>query len=81
MRNMIVVPQDQLKRMLAERERNFGFGLSSPEMQMVEVQRNWLTQWRQWGVDEKMVMACVGLVDPGRRHAHVRQTETDRRRR
>jgi hypothetical protein len=29
------------------------------------------------GIDQQVMMPGIGLVDPGRRHAHVDETEAD----
>lgn len=76
---MVGVAEEQLKRVLAQRKVNSCFGLSRSEVQMIEVVRYRLIQRRQLGVDQKMVVAGVGLVDARRRHAHVGKTKVNGR--
>ena len=42
MRNMRPVAEDELQRVLTFWQRDHGFGLSRPEMQVVIISRNWL---------------------------------------
>ena len=76
---MVGVAEEQLKRVLAQRKVNCCFGLARSEMQMIEVIRYRLIQRRQRGIDQKMVVAGVGLFDARRRHAHVGKTKMNGR--
>ena len=46
-------------------------------MQVIEVIRDRLVERRQIGVDQQMMMTGIGLLDAGRRHAHVDKPEMD----
>jgi len=49
-----------------------GFGLAAAEMQVVLVVWNFAVKRWQLAIDEDVMVAGVGLVDPGRRHSSPR---------
>ena len=76
--NVILVAHQKLQRMVAGLERDFRFGLSGAEVQMVEVARDRLIERRQIGVDQQMVMAGVLAIRSRGRDPHVPQPEIER---
>ena len=74
-----MIPQQELQRMLARRQADFGLCLTVPEMQVAEVAWDGLTGRRQIGIDQQMVMTGVLLEDAGGRHAHPAQPEINGR--
>src|SRR3984893_10341871 len=63
MRQVILVTEQQLEGMLAERKRDLRLGLSRSEVQVIEVIRNRLVQRRQRGVDHEMVVGGIDSRD------------------
>ena len=80
MRNMLVIAQQQLKRVVADRKVDLGFRLACPEMQVIKVIGYLLVHWRQGRVNQKMMVTRIRLFRTCRRDAHVEQTEADGRR-
>ena len=62
-RNVILVSQEQLKRMLPGFQRDLGLGLAAAEMEMVEVTRNGLIERRQLAVDTTHVALSTGVAE------------------
>ena len=56
-RNVILVAEQQLERVLAVLEGDLGLGLAAAEVEMVEVVGDRLIERRQIGIDQQMVMA------------------------
>jgi hypothetical protein len=79
MRHVVFVAKQELKRVSAEGERYRCFGLASSEVKMIEVVWYGLIERRQLGVNQKMVVAGIGLFDTRRRHAHIDKTEANGR--
>ena len=80
MRDVLVIAQQQLKRVVADRKVDLGFRLPCPEMQVIKVIGYLLVQWRQGRVNQKMMVTRIRLFRTCRRDAHVKQTEADGRR-
>ena len=78
MRDVILVSQQQLQRVLAGRERDLRLGLAGAVMQMIEVVRNRLVERRQVGVDQQMVVTGMLAIQAGGPDPHVPQAEMDR---
>jgi hypothetical protein len=76
--DVILVAEKQLKRMVAGLERDGGFGLSSAEMQVIEIARDRLIKRRQIGIDEKVMMTRIWALGARRRHAHVFEPKMNR---
>ena len=74
---MAGVAEQQLQCVSARRERDLGFGLSCAKMQMVEVRGDGLRECWQCGVNDQVVMTCVGLVHAGGRNSHADQAEAN----
>ena len=77
-RDVILVSQQQLQRVLAGRERDLRLGLAGAVMQMIEVVRNRLVERRQVGVDQQVVVTGMLAIQAGRPDTHVPQAEMDR---
>ena len=77
MRHVLVVPQEKLELVHAERERDLRFGLARAEVQVVKVAGNRLVERRQRRIDHQVVMTGIGLLKPSGRHAHIDETEAD----
>ena len=65
-RDVVVIAEQKLKRVIARRQRQLDLGLALAEMQMVEVARDRLVERRQPGIDQKMMMAGIGFGVAGR---------------
>jgi hypothetical protein len=78
MRDVVIVGENQLKRMLTRGKRNFFLGLAVAEMNVIQVARQRPIQ--RWGFDiyHQVMMAGIRLDDARRRYAHVAQAEPDR---
>src|SRR5262245_46822578 len=63
--------------MSTRRQFDPSFGLAATEMQVVLVVRNLAVERRQFRVDEHVMMAGVGLVDPGGCHSGPRQSHAE----
>ena len=61
--------------MRAKRQVDRRFGLAGPEMQMIEVVRDRLIEWRERLVDDHVMVARIRLLDSCRRDAHIHQAE------
>src|SRR5262245_53225474 len=73
---MLGVAQHELKRVLARRKFDPGFGLARPEMQMRLVLRDRFVRIDGLiHVDQKMMMAAVRVGVARVRYAHVAQTK------
>ena len=57
MRNVVAVGKEELKRVLAWRQRESCLGLAAAEMQIVEIVGNGLVERRQLGVNQQMMVA------------------------
>ena len=55
---MLIICQYELKRMPAGRQRYGLLRLSSSEMEMVGIVRNWSVEGRRVGIDDKVVVPC-----------------------
>jgi hypothetical protein len=64
---VILVAEKELQGVVSSGERHFRFGLTSPEMQMVEVVPDRLIQWRNLSVDQQMMVARIRSAGAGRR--------------
>ena len=80
MRDVLVIAQQQLKRVVPEWKGNLGFRLPRPEMQVIEVVGYPLVQRRQRGVNQKVMVTRIGLFHPRWGDAHVMQAKMDYRR-
>src|SRR3954469_17444782 len=78
-RDMALVSQNQLKRMLARGKRDLLLGLAIAEMNVVQVTWQRLIQRRRIDIDQKVMMASIGLGDARGRNAHVAQAEANGR--
>lgn len=56
-RNMILVSEKQLKRVITGFQRYRRLGLAGAVVQVIEVVRNWLVERWKFGIDQQMVMA------------------------
>jgi hypothetical protein len=79
MRDVLVIAQQQLKRVLPQWKGNLGFRLPCPEMQVIEVIGYLLVQWRQRRVNQKVMMTRIRLFHTRWRDAHVKQTKANGR--
>jgi len=79
MRDVILVPQQQLQRVRSRLERDLGLGLAGAEVEVIEVVGNRLVERRQLGVDQQVVMSRIGAIRAGGRDAHFAQAESDGR--
>ena len=77
MRNVVLIPHQQLQRVHAGAERQLALGLTAAKVQMVEVVGYRLIERRQVGIDQQVVMSRIRAIDAGRRYAHVSQAEMD----
>src|SRR5262245_32986366 len=57
MRDMIFISKHQLQSVFTGCELDFGLSLSSAEMQMVEIVRYRLIEWRERHIDQNVMMA------------------------
>ena len=64
MRHMTVVSEQQLQRVTAGRQLKMRFGLAQTKVQVVLVVRNDLVERWQIDVDEQMVVAGIGFLNP-----------------
>jgi hypothetical protein len=69
--DVIFVGEQKLQRMLSERKRNLRLGLSRAKMQVIEIIGNGLIEWREWDIHHEVMVAGIGFLNTGRRHAHV----------
>ena len=70
MRDMPVIPKQQLQCMRPRGQSELRFGLPGAEMQMVLVVWDRLVERGQIGVDQQMVMAGIRSFDPRGRDSH-----------
>ena len=56
-RNMILVSEKQLKRVITGFQRYRRLGLAGAVVQVIEAVRNWLVERWKFGIDQQMVMA------------------------
>ena len=77
-RHMIFVGEQKLQRVLPEGKGDGRFRLPGAEMQMIEVVRDRLVQRRQLGIDQEVMVPGIGIVDAGRRDAHLEEAEVKR---
>src|SRR5262245_11411692 len=75
MRDVALVSQNQLKRMLARGKRDLLLGLAIAEMNVVQITWQRLIQRRRRDVNQQVMMARIGLGDARGRNAHVAQAE------
>ena len=80
MRNVILVRQEKLQRVLARGERHLSLCLAATEMEMLRVVGNGLVERRQIRIDQKMVVPRVKFGNSRRRDTHALQTEVHDRR-
>lgn len=71
MRDVLLISQQKLKRMLARRQLQPRLCLTPTKVQVVSIVRDLFFQIRQFGVDQQMVMSSVDLVDPRRCYTHA----------
>jgi hypothetical protein len=70
-RDVIVVPHQDLESVPPRWQFYPRLGLSTTEVQMVLVRWNLVVKGRQLGIDNGVVMACVGFHDVGRHNANT----------
>ena len=75
--NMLIIAQQQLKRVVSDWKGNLGLRLSRPEMQVIEIVGYPLVQRRQRGVNQKVMVTRIGLFHTRWRDAHVTQAKAD----
>ena len=74
---MVFVADQQLQRVFARRQGQFGFRLALAEMQNLFACRQGRIQQRQRGdIYQQVMMAGRGHINPGRRHAHAFQAKS-----
>ena len=67
MRNVILVGEHELQRVLAGCQRNLGLGLSRAEMQVLEVVGGFDIQRRRRRVNDQVMVTAIGPVRTCRR--------------
>jgi len=77
MGNVLIITQQQLKRVASDRKSNLGLRLPRPEMQVIEVIGYPLVKRRQRGVNQKVMVTRIGLFHPRWGDAHVTQAKMD----
>lgn len=65
---MLVIAKQKLQGVPARRQRQFGAGLATSEMDVVEVAGYLTIERREWRIDQQMVMTGIRLPRAGRRH-------------
>jgi hypothetical protein len=74
---MVLVSQDQLQAVTTYGQIDLGFGLTGAKVEMIEVIRYRLIEWRQAGIDHQMMVARIQLFETSGGHAHPDKSETD----
>ena len=74
---MIFVGQDQLQCVTTYGQIDLGFGLTCSKMEMIEVIRYRLIEWRQARIDQQVMVARIQLFETSGGHAHPDESETD----
>src|SRR3954471_11207223 len=77
MRNVIFVPEQQLQRVRSGRQVQFDLGLSSAEMQMIEIGGNRFIEPRKLGVDQEGMVPRTLTVGSGRSNSHSAQSKVN----
>jgi hypothetical protein len=62
--NMLIIAQQQLKRVVSDWKGNLGLRLSRPEMQVIEIVGYPLVQGRQRDVNQKVMVTRIGFPYP-----------------
>ena len=70
-RHVVRIAHQQLQRVRTGGQFDNRLGLAETEVQMVAVTRYWLTEWRDRGIDQQVMMAGVLGGHAGGRHAEV----------
>jgi hypothetical protein len=74
---VILVSQQQLKGVWPWSQGNLRLGLTSAEVEVIEVVGDWLIKRWQLGVDQQVVMTRVNPIQASGCDPHVTQAETD----
>src|SRR3954447_10762334 len=77
MRNVIFVPEQQLKRVRSGRQVEFDLGLSGAEMQMIEIGGDGFVEPRKLGVDQEVMVPRTFTVGAGRSNSHSAQSKVN----
>src|SRR5436305_535883 len=77
MRDVVLVSEQELKRMRAMLERDLSLALPSAEMEMIEVVRDGFIERRELSVDQQVMMTRVLAIRTRRCNAHVAQPEIE----
>src|SRR5665213_2721000 len=77
MRDVILIPQEQLQRVLTGRQGDFRFGLGVAKMQMIEIVGNRIVHRRQFGINQQVVVSGVWAIDARTSQFHAAQSKTN----
>jgi hypothetical protein len=75
MRDVVLVSEQELKRMRAMLERDLSLALPSAEMKMIEVVWDRLIERRQFGVNKQVMMTGILAIGASGRETHVFQAK------
>src|SRR5215207_6156444 len=74
-RHVVLVGEHELNRVRPYEQGELYLSLPGTEVQMLRIVRDLAVEPRFVGIDEKVVVARSGLVNPRGRHAHLAQAE------